>query len=51
MREGTRPYEVVRSERHQIGRIAVIRDTIVINGNEHAYTYVDFRDRDRKSVV
>lgn len=44
MREGTRPYEVVRSERHQIGRIAVIRDTIVINGNEHAYTYVDFRD-------
>ena len=31
MREGTRPYEVVRSERHQIGRIAVIRDTIVIN--------------------
>lgn len=44
MNEGRRPYEVTHSERYQIGRITVIKDTIVINGNEHPYTYVAYGD-------
>ncbi len=44
MSDMERPYRVVRSEQHRIGRIRVIKDTIEINGKEHPYTYVDFRD-------
>lgn len=39
-----RPYEVLKTERHQIGRIQVVKDTIRVNGHERPYTYVEYRD-------
>ena len=44
MRETHRPYTVLRSERHTIGRINVLMDTILINGKEKPFTYIDYRD-------
>lgn len=44
MSDTERPYRVIRSEQHRIGRIRVVKDTIEINGTEHPFTYVDFRD-------
>lgn len=44
MLEEKRPYPVLRRERHQIGRISVIKDTILTNGHEHPFTYVEYRD-------
>lgn len=34
------PYDVTASEVHQIGRIKVIKDTLLIDGDEHPYTYI-----------
>lgn len=39
-----RPYPVLNCERHQIGRISVIKDTILLNGHEHPFTYVEYQD-------
>lgn len=44
MLEEKRPYPVLRHECHQIGRITVIKDTILTNGHEHPFTYVEYRD-------
>ena len=40
MKKRERPYRIVNSERHEIGRVTVVKDTIEISGNEHPYTYV-----------
>ena len=42
--EHNRPYQVTRSETHQIGRLTVVKDTILIGGKEHPYTYVAYGD-------
>lgn len=34
------PYQVTKSETYQIGRIKIIKDTILIGGTEHPYTYI-----------
>lgn len=44
MIEEDRPYPVLCRERHQIGRLTVIKDTILTNGHEHPFTYVEYGD-------
>lgn len=38
------PYRVVNSEVHNIGRVTVVRDTFLIEGEEYPYTYVINKD-------
>lgn len=42
--EHNRPYPVIRSERYPIGRLTVVKDTILVGGKEHPYTYVAYGD-------
>lgn len=44
MIEEGRPYPVLYREQHQIGRLTVIKDTILTNGHEHPFTYVEYGD-------
>lgn len=44
MLDEKRPYPVLNREYHQIGRISVVKDTILINDHEHPFTYVEYRD-------
>lgn len=37
-----RPYEVIATEHHKIGRLNIVKDTISINGQEHPFTYINF---------
>lgn len=38
------PYNVINSEVHEIGRVTVVKDTFLIDGEEQPYTYVINRD-------
>ena len=38
------PYKVVKSEVHNIGRVTVVKDTFLIEGDEYPYTYVINKD-------
>ena len=38
------PYKVVNSEVHHIGRVTVVKDTFLIDGEQYPYTYVINKD-------
>ena len=38
------PYDVIDSEVHEIGRVTVVKETFLIDGQEEPYTYVINRD-------
>lgn len=38
------PYQIVKSERHEIGRVTVMQDTLSIDGEDFTYTYVINQD-------
>lgn len=38
------PYNVIKSEEHKIGRVTVVKDTFLIDGQEEPYTYVINQD-------
>lgn len=39
-----RPYEVVESKTHEIGRFKILQDTLSIKGREYPYSYIWERD-------